>query len=90
MQKFNFLFETITKNKQVMDQNTFAFKIINLGGTNCTINNSYPLIMAAPIFGVYEEKINTEEKTIAQYSIVFQNETDPANKVLIISKVWVK
>ena len=84
---FTFLSEVVNRNKKINDQNTFQFRFFNLGGTDLLINNTIPLPLTAPMFGQYTENIQTNEKTVTQYSITFANEADPLNKLLIISKI---
>lgn len=84
---FTFISEIISRNKKINDQNTFQYRFFNLGGTDLLINNTIPLPIVAPMFGQYTEDIQNNEKTATQYSVTFKVESDPNNKLLIISKI---
>lgn len=94
MQAFNFATETHTKDLQVVnDQNIFQFEFRNLGDVPVWLNNSIylPGISVSPEMSIYQESIDQDEKTKAQYSIRFETDTDfEYRNLLIIKKMYSK
>ena len=86
---FNFLSELVETNKQIVnDQNVYQFEFRNLGDVPVWINNSIylPGMNVSGKMSVYKETINQEEKTKAQYSIRFENDTDFEIQLLQVIK----
>jgi hypothetical protein len=94
MKKFRYEFLTISKNWRSDDKNVYSYEFINIGFTNVLINGASlivpNLLIPATFSNIrYAENIGDNEKSETQYNIIFTNEADPTNAVIIIMKVLV-
>ena len=94
LKKFRYDFNTVSKNWRSNDSNVYAYQFINIGFTALTLNGSSlitPNAAIPPTFNniSFQEQIFQGEKSETVYDLIFFNEADPLNAVLIISKILV-
>lgn len=83
---FTFFYNTYSKNVQLNDTNVFMYEFVVVGSTQVTINNQMTL-KAGSNLSRFKEDIQAGEKTATQYNIKWLDEKDPANALLVITKV---
>ena len=93
--KYKFIFQIITDDITITDQNVTKYEFRNIGTNDCTINNQFLLQKPNAVAGAnpqfrYEEDIRTGEKTAQGYKLVFKTNVGVViNAVQMIQKVEV-
>ena len=89
--KFKFLFLIVDKDTTFTDQNVTAWKFVNIGETDCLINNQFLLQspQSANPQCVFEESLFMNEKTANGYKLVFKNRASFIQRVQVIQKIEV-
>jgi hypothetical protein len=86
VKKFTFRFITITEDTIFTDQNVWAWKFLNIGKADAKINNGYPLNKAGEISAIFEEPLNTNEKTAQGYKIIFDPTSVPEDRSVLVQQ----
>jgi len=83
---YTFNFQIYSTNIKLNDQQVIEYEFIQLGNTTCTINNQL-ILKSGSVLSRWKESIAVNQKTGTQYTLKWDNPSDPDNKLLVITKV---